>query len=397
MARQTSAATAAPSTWLDPDDDVRRPAGDAHAWLPGTNQTLCGLALSRARLHRFPTCPSRTSCPSRADPRTRWGTCVRAAWPPPASAPDAGGLASTHDPDARVAAVSAPVPALSALERIAALPGVASAVDEARAACTRLRWHPALRRTADAARAEAGVRAVHSSAALAGARFPLELVRNVARGAETFPDDAAGRTALGVLRAHAEAEALPGAWERSPLQALARLHMVAVAGLVAEDALGRPRLAGEVPGEGADLLTASGTPLPAPDAEQFPGRLTALGDLLAAPASVPALVVAGLVHAEIATLRPFVTGNGIVARALCRAIVVRRGLDPTGVVVWESGLLAAGPPYPLALAGYGQGSPEGVAGWLVLFARAVLDGAAEGGRVADAVLTGRLRSGPFPA
>jgi hypothetical protein len=285
------------------------------------------------------------------------------------------------------------MPASAALERIAALPGVAAAVDEAREACTRLRWHPALRRKADAARAEAGVRAVQSSAALAGARFPVELVRNVARGVDTFPEDPAGRTALGVLRAHAEAEALPRAWERTPLQALARLHVVAAAGLVADDALGRPRLTGESPGEGADLLTASGVPLPAPDAEELPGRLAALSDLLGAPVSVPALVVAGLVHAEIATLRPFVTGNGVVARALCRAIVVGRGLDPTGVVVWESGLLVAGPAGPLALAGYGQGSAEGVAGWLVVFARAVLDGAAEGGRVADAVLTGRLRPG----
>jgi len=288
------------------------------------------------------------------------------------------------------------VSALAALERVAALPGVAAAVDEARDACTRLRWHAALRRSSDAARAEAGVRAVRSSAALAGARFPLELVRDVARGATAFPRDAAGRTALGVLRAHAEAETLPAGWERSPLQALARLHLVAAAGLVSDDALGRPRLDGEVPGDGADLLTASGAPLPAPDAAELTGRLAALGDLLAAPASVPALVVAGLVHAEIATVRPFVTANGVVARAVCRAVVVGRGLDPTGVAVWEAGLLAAGPPYPLALAGYGQGGADGVARWLVLFARAVIDGVAEGERVATAVLTGRLRSGPYP-
>ncbi len=57
MARQQSAATAASSTWLDPDDNVRRPAGDVHAWTPGTNQTLCGLALSRTRLHRFAHIP----------------------------------------------------------------------------------------------------------------------------------------------------------------------------------------------------------------------------------------------------------------------------------------------------------------------------------------------------
>ncbi len=278
-----------------------------------------------------------------------------------------------------------------ALERLAALPGVPAAVDEAREACTQLRWHPALRRRAAEARTEAGVRAVRASAALAGARLPVDLVRDVARGAATFPPDAAGRAALGVLRAHAEGEALPPGWERAPLQALARLHVVAAAGLVPDAALGRPRLPGEVPGDGADLLTPAGTPLPAPDAGEVPGRLAALGDMLAAPPSVPALVVAALAHAEIATLRPFVASNGVVARAVCRALVVGRGLDPTGVAVWEAALLAAGPPYPLALAGYGGGTADGVRAWLLLFARAVADGAGEGRAVADAVLAGRLR------
>src|SRR5919202_5791877 len=151
-----------------------------------------------------------------------------------------------------------------ALERLAALPGVPAAVDEAREACAQLRWHPALRRRADEARAEAGVRAVRAGAALAGARLPVDLVRDVARGAATFPPDVSGRAALGVLRAHAEAESLPPGWERAPLQALARLHVVAAAGLVPDAALGRPRLPGEVPGDGADLLTATGTPVPAP-------------------------------------------------------------------------------------------------------------------------------------
>ena len=46
-------AVAASSEWTDPDG-VRRPAGEVHAWTPGTNQTLCGLALSRSRLGRHP-------------------------------------------------------------------------------------------------------------------------------------------------------------------------------------------------------------------------------------------------------------------------------------------------------------------------------------------------------
>jgi hypothetical protein len=46
-------AVAASSEWTDPDG-VRRPAGEVHAWTPGTNQTLCGLALARSLLGRFP-------------------------------------------------------------------------------------------------------------------------------------------------------------------------------------------------------------------------------------------------------------------------------------------------------------------------------------------------------
>src|SRR4051794_6810948 len=280
--------------------------------------------------------------------------------------------------------------AVAAIERLAALAGVAEAVEDAREACTRLRWHPALRRRAAEARAEAGIRVVRASAALAGARLPVDLVRDVARGAAGFPPDASGRAARGVLRAHAEAEALAPGWERAPLQVLARLHVVAAAGLVPDDVLGRPRLPGETPGDGADLLRPDGGALPAVDPAELPGRLAAPADLVGAPG--PALVVAALAHAEIATLRPFVAANGVVARTVCRALVVGRGLDPTGVAVWEAALLAAGPPYPLALAGYAEGTADGVRSWLLLFARAVTDGAGEGGAVADAVLAGRLSS-----
>jgi len=47
------AAVAASGRWTDPDG-YRSPAGTVHAWLPGTNQTLCGLPLSKAQLLRFP-------------------------------------------------------------------------------------------------------------------------------------------------------------------------------------------------------------------------------------------------------------------------------------------------------------------------------------------------------
>ena len=47
------AAVAATGHWTDPDG-FRSPAGTVHAWLAGTNQTLCGRPLSRESLLRFP-------------------------------------------------------------------------------------------------------------------------------------------------------------------------------------------------------------------------------------------------------------------------------------------------------------------------------------------------------
>ncbi|MCC2320026.1 hypothetical protein [Cellulomonas xiejunii] len=60
--RLSSAQVAASSTWTDPDG-VRRPAGDVHAWVQGKNQTVCGLALSRSSLARFPHVQWREALP----------------------------------------------------------------------------------------------------------------------------------------------------------------------------------------------------------------------------------------------------------------------------------------------------------------------------------------------
>jgi hypothetical protein len=49
-----NAAVAAADQWIDPDDGIRYPAGEVHAWERGRNETVCGLSLSRSRLARFP-------------------------------------------------------------------------------------------------------------------------------------------------------------------------------------------------------------------------------------------------------------------------------------------------------------------------------------------------------
>jgi hypothetical protein len=53
MATSGGPAVAASGQWVDPDG-VRLPSGEVHGWLPGTNQTLCGVPLARAGLQRFP-------------------------------------------------------------------------------------------------------------------------------------------------------------------------------------------------------------------------------------------------------------------------------------------------------------------------------------------------------
>ena len=52
--RASKAAVASTDRWVDPDDGIRYPAGEVHAWVPGHNETVCGLSLSRSRLGRFP-------------------------------------------------------------------------------------------------------------------------------------------------------------------------------------------------------------------------------------------------------------------------------------------------------------------------------------------------------
>ncbi|GAB3073100.1 Fic family protein [Phycicoccus sp. Root563] len=279
--------------------------------------------------------------------------------------------------------------AVASLRALAELPGVPERISAAREACERLRWHEALRRRIPEASAESRVRGAQASAALEGATVPLELVRDVMRGAAAWPlePDPVERVARGVVQATAESEHVRSLVATAPLQALARLHVAAASGLVEDAQLGRPRLHGEDCEELVDLG-------PAPSAAALRARLDGVVGLLAAGAKgaqVPALVVAAVVHAEVATMRPFVRGNGVVARALERAVVQALGLDPTGVAVTEAGHAAqGGPAYLGALAAYGTGTREGVGLWLEHCAAALVAGAEQGEQVCDAVRAGRL-------
>lgn len=274
------------------------------------------------------------------------------------------------------------------LAPLADLPGVADAVARARDACEQLRWHEAYRRRWREVRAEAGLRSARASAAVDGARLPLDVVRGLATAPAGAPDPQVARV-LGALRATAVVERLMpdlgsrGAGALPPLgQLLARAHAAAGGGWLDDPLLGRVR-------SGAPQdLTGLG---PAPDGAQVAARIDLLGRTVAGSAA-PALVVAAVVHGELLTLRPFAAGNGVVARAVARLVATARGLDPTGSVVAEVAWAAAPQPYLGAAAQFATGTPDGVAAWLRACAAAVVSGVDEARVVADGVLAGRLPS-----
>lgn len=273
-----------------------------------------------------------------------------------------------------------------------ALPGVGEAVETARSACTELRWHQALRRRIPEAAAESRVRGAAATALLegsepAGSQGTVRLVRDVVRGAVTWPEepDPVERVLKAAVQVTAATEGVTAASLASPAQVLARLHMAATADLLPAGQVGRPRHPAEDCTEFRDL----GDPVPG---DQVPHRLGLVYSLLGTLQSGgSALVVAALVHAELMTVRPFVSGNGLVARALERVVHRVGGLDPTGVAVPERGHAEkVGADYRGALTAYGQGGPEGVRLWLLQCAQATVTGAEAGSAIADAVLAGRL-------
>lgn len=157
-------------------------------------------------------------------------------------------------------------------------------------------------------------------------------------------------TARAAVRLSTELLGLLPTWQRSPVQALARIHALAAAGSVPDEDLGRP-------------VNPAGT-----------ARLTQLASLLGAKTEGPALVVAALTHAEIAAAGAFVSHNAVVARAAERLVLVARGVDPASVTVPEAGHVSAAPDYFDALAAYAS-EEAGVHRWLLYAADAFTRGA----------------------
>ena len=232
------------------------------------------------------------------------------------------------------------MPAPDPLARLARLEGVASGMTATRDGIDALLRDRGLRRTTPELTAESLLRGAHASAVLEGSDVSLEAVRAGA-------DDPMAQAAV---RVSTELLALLPTLTRSPLQAVARLHTLAAAGVVADEDLGRPRDA-----EGAS-------------------RLRDLARLLTTATEAPALVVAAVAHAELASVMPFVSHNGLVARATERLVLVARGVDEKSLVVPEAGHLGLRPEYESNLRGYRGGGAAGVHAWLLYAAEAYAKG-----------------------
>ncbi|HEY3016193.1 MAG TPA: oxidoreductase [Nocardioides sp.] len=228
------------------------------------------------------------------------------------------------------------------LASLTELEGVASAYAAARDGIDALLRDRGLRRTAPDLTGESLLRGAIASARLEGTASSEEEIR-AGTGDEV---------AQASVRVSTELLGLVPTLRTAPLQAFARLHALAGSGTVAPDALGRPRGA-----EAAD-------------------RLQLLARRLLGETAAPALVVAAVVHAELATAAPFASHNGLVARAAERLVLVARGVDEKSLTVPEAGHLAFRAEYESNLRAYASaGGSSGVHAWLLYGAEAFTRGA----------------------
>ncbi len=229
---------------------------------------------------------------------------------------------------------------------------VAAASVAAREEVDALLWRRDVRGAAAEVAAASVERGARDSAAIDGADIAL------------VEDSPMGRVLDAALRLTAAVPSQVDVFTTAPLQALAHLHALAAHGFVDDDELGRPRSS-----DRADDPLALG---PLPPSGVAADRLALLAATLTTPTEAPALVVAAIAHAELAVLRPFAWGSGLVARATTRLVMASRGVDPSLFSIPERGMLEQGrPAYVRALRAYATGTREGVSDFIVWHAVSV--------------------------
>ncbi len=234
---------------------------------------------------------------------------------------------------------------------LARLEGVPSAVQSARDAVDAVLRDRGLRQTSTEQRAAARLASARATARLEDLTDPGA---DVDPDPEADPDAGQERWLPGSLRLYAELTELAGSIRTTPPQVFARAHALLARGVIPDAGLGRLR---DDPGVAA--------------------RISGLSALLTARSEAPVVVLAAVAHGELATVSPFGSGDGVLARAVEHLILIEAGVDPPAVLVPEAGHLAAGAGYRAALAGYANGSASGVRDWLLHCAAALTRGAEE--------------------
>jgi Fic family protein len=246
---------------------------------------------------------------------------------------------------------------------LADLEGVGSAARAARDAVDALLRDRGLRRVGPEVTAESLLRGAHASAVLSGSTATLEDVRRAAGTAVPGPGpgdlERLDPFLAGAVRMTTELMSMTRQSERAPVQVWARMHQLAAHAMVTDTGqLGHIRTDDEPLPDDIEGLP------PAPPAAEAWERLSSLASALTRPTQASAILVAAVVHAEIAVLRPFGVANGLVARAAERVVLVARGIDPVGACVPEAGHLELRGSYADGLRRYATGGGAGVRDWL---------------------------------
>lgn len=252
----------------------------------------------------------------------------------------------------------------SVLRAILAEPSARAAADAARTSMDAVAWDRGIRVRSAAVAAKSRWTGALANAAFEGAVLPASVAVDVVGGAA--PADPMGRVVLAATDLAGQAPRLTELLRSAPLQCLAEAGTIVGRGFVGKHELGRPRVAD------------CDDPLHLPDlpaAVDVPPALAALA-LLVTRVDAPAVLVAAVVHAQLAVLRPFPWGSGLVARAAIRWVLAGRSVDPDMLCVPEAGLLTLGRPrYVRALGGYRSGTTQGACAWVEAFCGALSAGA----------------------
>ena len=241
------------------------------------------------------------------------------------------------------------------LSNLIKIESINNAITSALKSIDELNWNRSVRNNKDLiplARRISG----YASAALEGANMPADPRQD--------PDDSPmGKLSNAALGITAEVDFQLTTFLKTPSQTWARLHSF----IDDSEERGRPRTNNDV----IDPLHL-GSPLPH---ELIESRMNNLVELITT-SSAPAVLIAAIAHAELATIAPFSKGSQLIARATSRLILQSKNIDQLKLVMPEYGFYKIGRnSYAKALMAYQSGSIEGVSKWVELHSQALVIGA----------------------